>query len=135
MQSVFGFHDKTKFEIHVYATSSSDGSRYRRKIQEESQHFLDVSNWSTREVVERIVMDGIHLRESITYLYPNRLTESKAVVNLGGYTKGARNDIFAARPAPIQLQFMGFAGTLAAGIHTFYPGSSFRLTRMMYRLV
>jgi hypothetical protein len=43
------------------------------------------------------------------------LTKYRAVVNLGGYTKGARNDIFAARPAPIQLQFMGFAGTLAAG--------------------
>ena len=41
------------------------------------------------------------------------------MVNLGGYTKGARNDIFAARPAPVQLQIMGFAGTLAAGMHSF----------------
>ncbi|KAF8587281.1 glycosyltransferase family 41 protein [Ramaria rubella] len=98
MQSVFGFHDRTKFDIHVYATSGSDGSRYRHKIEAESEHFLDVSMWSTREIVERIVMDGIHL-----------------LVNLGGYTKGARNDIFAARPAPVQLQLMGFAGTLAAG--------------------
>ncbi|KAF8527916.1 glycosyl transferase family 41-domain-containing protein [Hysterangium stoloniferum] len=97
MQSVFGFHDRTKFDVYVYATSASDGSQYRQKIQTESQHFLDVSAWSTREIVERIVMDGIHL-----------------LVNLGGYTKGARNDIFAARPAPVQLQFMGFAGTLAA---------------------
>lgn len=77
MQSVFGFHDKAKFEVHVYATSASDGSRYRRKIEGESQHFLDVSSWSTREIVERIVMDGIHLRASIAYLYPNRSTESK----------------------------------------------------------
>lgn len=42
-----------------------------------------------------------------------------AVINLGGYTKGARNDIFAARPAPVQLQLMGFAGTLAAGKFSF----------------
>jgi protein O-GlcNAc transferase len=115
MQSVFGFHDRTKFEIYVYATSASDGSSYRRKIEDESQHFLDVSSWSTREVVERIVMDGIHLRASLTSRMMRRLTEQELVVNLGGYTKGARNDIFAARPSPVQLQFMGFAGTLAAG--------------------
>lgn len=37
------------------------------------------------------------------------------VVNLGGYTKGARNDIFAARPCPTQMQLMGYAGTMGAG--------------------
>ncbi|GJJ09471.1 hypothetical protein Clacol_003694 [Clathrus columnatus] len=90
MQSVFGFHDKNKFEVYVYATSSSDGSDYRKKIEFESQHFMDVSVWSTKDIVE--------------------------LLNLGGYTKGARNDVFAARPAPVQLQLMGFAGTLAAGV-------------------
>ena len=34
---------------------------------------------------------------------------------MNGFTKGARNDIFAARPCPIQVSFLGFAGTLAAG--------------------
>ena len=62
MQSVFGFHNRAKFEVHVYATSPSDGSNYRQKITNESEYFLDVSAWSTREIVERIVMDGIHLR-------------------------------------------------------------------------
>ena len=38
------------------------------------------------------------------------------VINLGGYTKGARNDIFAARPCPVQLQLIGYAGTLGAGM-------------------
>lgn len=38
------------------------------------------------------------------------------MVNLNGYTKGARNDIFAVRPAPIIISLMGFAGTLASGV-------------------
>lgn len=42
-------------------------------------------------------------------------TNMPAVVNMNGFTKGARNDIFAARPCPIQVSFLGFAGTLAAG--------------------
>ena len=36
------------------------------------------------------------------------------LVNLNGYTRGAKNEVFAARPAPIQMSFMGFAGTLGA---------------------
>src|ERR1700734_2951935 len=46
---------------------------------------------------QQIDEDGIHI-----------------LVNLNGYTRGARNEIFAARPAPIQMSFMGFAGTLGA---------------------
>ena len=45
----------------------------------------------------QIAADGIHV-----------------LVNLNGYTKGARNDIFAMRPAPIQLLYMGFPGSMGA---------------------
>ncbi|SCZ91024.1 BZ3500_MvSof-1268-A1-R1_Chr1-3g02487 [Microbotryum saponariae] len=98
MQSVFGFHDTTCFNIFVYATSASDRSPYRLKIEAESQNFYDVSARSTQEIVDQIVRDEIHV-----------------LINLSGYTKGARNEIFAARPAPVQMSYMGFAGTLAAG--------------------
>ena len=36
------------------------------------------------------------------------------LVNLNGYTKGARNEIFAMQPAPIQVSYMGFPGTTGA---------------------
>ncbi|KAF9429952.1 hypothetical protein BGZ94_008908 [Podila epigama] len=98
MQSVFGMHDKTRFEIFCYATTPADQTPYRVKIQSEAEHFLEVSTWSTQAIVERIVADGIHV-----------------LVNLNGYTKGARNEVFAARPCPVQVSFMGFAGTLGAG--------------------
>jgi predicted O-linked N-acetylglucosamine transferase (SPINDLY family) len=38
------------------------------------------------------------------------------VINLGGYTKGARNDVFAARPCPVQIQLIGYPSTLGAGL-------------------
>ncbi|KAI7903720.1 uncharacterized protein BX663DRAFT_507366 [Cokeromyces recurvatus] len=98
MQSVFGFHDRHGFEIHCYATTPSDNSPYRQKIERESEYFLDVSSWSNQQVVEKVIEDGIHV-----------------LVNLNGYTKGARNEIFAARPCPVQCSFMGFAGTLGGG--------------------
>ncbi|GAA6035349.1 hypothetical protein JCM8097_008826 [Rhodosporidiobolus ruineniae] len=98
MQSVFGYHDLDKFNVFVYATSPSDNSPYRQKIESESQHFFDVAHESTQQIVERIVRDEIHV-----------------LVNLSGYTKGARNEVFAARPAPVQMSYMGFASTLSAG--------------------
>ncbi|EJD03950.1 TPR-like protein [Fomitiporia mediterranea MF3/22] len=99
ISSLFGMHDKTKFSVYVYATSVSDGSTYRTKIEHETEGtFRDVSSSTTQEVVEQIIRDGIHI-----------------LVNLNGYTKGARNDVFAARPCPIQISFLGFAGTLASG--------------------
>ncbi|KAL1915529.1 uncharacterized protein VTP21DRAFT_6653 [Calcarisporiella thermophila] len=98
MQSVFGFHDRNRFEVFCYATSPSDNSPYRQKIEREAEHFFDVSSWGIQQIVERIIKDGIHI-----------------LVNLNGYTKGARNEVFAARPAPILCSFMGFAGTLGGG--------------------
>ncbi|KAG0086516.1 hypothetical protein BGZ92_008080, partial [Podila epicladia] len=98
MQSVFGMHDKSLFEVFCYATTPADQTPYRVKIQSEAEHFIEVSTWSTQAIVERIVADGIHV-----------------LVNLNGYTKGARNEVFAARPCPVQVSFMGFAGTLGAG--------------------
>ncbi|KAJ1926674.1 hypothetical protein IWQ60_003589 [Tieghemiomyces parasiticus] len=97
MQSVFGFHDRTRFQVICYATTASDGSPYREKIEREADVFLDVSAWSMPAILERINQDQIHV-----------------LINLNGYTKGARNELFAARPCPVQVSYMGFAGTLGA---------------------
>ncbi|KAI5124687.1 hypothetical protein M0805_004295 [Coniferiporia weirii] len=87
-----------RFRAFVYALTASDASTNRKRFEEESEVFRDVSTWSTQRVIEQIIKDEIHI-----------------LVNLNGYTKGARNDIFAARPCPLQISFLGFAGTLAAG--------------------
>lgn len=97
MQSVFGFHDVSRARAFCYATTASDRSTHRQKIEREAPVFRDVSSWPPEKLVEQIVKDEIHI-----------------LVNLNGYTRGARNEVFAARPAPIQMSFMGFAGTLGA---------------------
>ncbi|UZJ53542.1 hypothetical protein CBS101457_002862 [Exobasidium rhododendri] len=98
MQSVFGFHNLDEFEIHLYATTESDQSPYRNKIESEAQYFTNVTSWSNQMLIKKILEDGIHI-----------------LMNLNGYTKGARNEVFAARPCPVQMEFMGFAGGLASG--------------------
>lgn len=115
MQSVFDFHDAKRFEVYCYATTKSDGSKYRARIETSAHHFVDVTSWPTSAVVEKIQTDGIHIREFNNTMSIYALSSSLKVVNLNGYTKGARNDIFAVRPAPIIISLMGFAGTLSAG--------------------
>ena len=97
MQSVFGLHNKNHVKAFCYATTSGDGSVHRQQIEREAPMFYDASSWSIDRLVNQVVEDGIHI-----------------LVNLNGYTRGARNEVFAARPAPIQMSFMGFAGTLGA---------------------
>jgi len=97
MQSVFGLHNPQKVKAYCYATTASDNSIHRKQIEQEAPVFHDASTWSAEKLVKQIIEDQIHI-----------------LVNLNGYTRGARNEVFAARPAPIQMSFMGFAGTLGA---------------------
>lgn len=97
MQSVFGMHNPNRVRAYCYATTPSDNSIHRQQIEREAPVFYDTSSWNVEKLVRKIVEDGIHV-----------------LVNLNGYTRGARNELFAARPAPVQMSFMGFAGTLGA---------------------
>ena len=98
MQSVPGMHDRDLVEIYCYALSSDDGTTFRAKIESECDQFVDLSNYTCNgKAADRIFADGIHI-----------------LVNMNGYTKGARNEIFALRPAPIQVMWLGYPGTSGA---------------------
>ncbi|CAI6231723.1 unnamed protein product [Periconia digitata] len=97
MQSVFGLHDLSRVKAFCYATTATDKSIHRQQIEQEAPVFHDASSWPAERLVRQILDDGIHV-----------------LINLNGYTRGARNEVFAARPAPVQMSFMGFAGTLGA---------------------
>ncbi|XP_041674324.1 UDP-N-acetylglucosamine--peptide N-acetylglucosaminyltransferase 110 kDa subunit isoform X2 [Drosophila eugracilis] len=98
MQSVPGLHDRSKVEIFCYALSPDDGTTFRYKISRESENFVDLSQIPCNgKAADKIFHDGIHI-----------------LVNMNGYTKGARNEIFALRPAPIQVMWLGYPGTSGA---------------------
>lgn len=98
MQSVPGFHDHSRVEIFCYALTADDSTSFRRKIEGDAEHFVDLSSIACHgEAADRINSDGIHV-----------------LVNMNGYTKGARNEIFALRPAPVQVMWLGYPGTSGA---------------------
>ena len=93
-----GVHDRSRVEIFCYSLSPDDGTNYRKKIEKEAEHFCDLSFLPDNlEAANRILSDEIDI-----------------LLNMNGYTKGARNEIFALRPAPIQAMWLGYPGTSGA---------------------
>lgn len=88
MQSVFSMHNTSKFEVYCYALAPSDGSHLRYRFEEDLPHFTDLSQMQAGEAAQAINSDGIHI-----------------LINLNGYTKGSRNEIFAMHPAPLQVKY------------------------------
>jgi protein O-GlcNAc transferase len=98
MQSIPGVHDRARVEIFCYSLSPDDGTNFRQKVFREAEHFVELSSiLCNAKAADRIYADGIHV-----------------LVNMNGYTKGARNEIFALRPAPIQVMWLGYPGTSGA---------------------
>jgi protein O-GlcNAc transferase len=98
MQSIPGMHDRSRVEIFCYALSVNDGTNFRLKLMNESEHFTDLSSVHCNGAAADIIYkDGIHI-----------------LVNMNGYTKGARNEIFALRPAPIQAMWLGYPSSSGA---------------------
>jgi len=94
---LFGRHDRSRFEVTAYSFGADDGSAYRKRIEAECEHFVDISDFSLQETQRRIAGDGIHV-----------------LVDMKGYCGGARPEIFARRPAPIQVSYLGYPNSMHA---------------------
>ena len=97
MRGLFRCHDRDRFEIYGYALRGDDGSAYYQQIRDDCDWFVDLSNTDNAAAARRIQADGIHI-----------------LVDLMTYTNFARPDIFALRPAPVQVNWLGFPGSSGA---------------------
>lgn len=88
-------HDRARFEVFLYSHSPDDGSPLRRRTVAAAEHFVEVGGLSDRALAQRMQADGIDI-----------------FIDLKGYTKNARYGVAPLRPAPVQVNFLGFPGTL-----------------------
>ena len=108
LHGFFGRHDLKKFEVFVYSFSQKDDSDFRKRIEYESEHFIDVAGKNAKEIGQQIASDNIHI-----------------LVDLMGYTGFNRVASFAMRPAPIQVSFLGMLGTMGADFFDYIITDSF----------
>jgi predicted O-linked N-acetylglucosamine transferase (SPINDLY family) len=107
MAGLFGLHDRAKFEVYGYSTGIDDGSALRARLKAGFDHFVDVRGQRADVLAARIREDGIDI-----------------LVDLKGHTDGALTQAMALRPAPIQVQYLGYPGTMGADFIDYVIGDA-----------
>ncbi|MGH8849647.1 MAG: tetratricopeptide repeat protein, partial [Casimicrobiaceae bacterium] len=95
MVGLFEQHDRECFELTGYSYGPDDGSAVRARVRAAFERWRDVRALSDADIARTIRGDGIDL-----------LIERK------GHTQGGRLGILASRPAPVQIHYMSFPGTI-----------------------
>ncbi|MFS2009587.1 tetratricopeptide repeat protein [Azospirillum sp. CT11-132] len=91
-------HDRSRFAVTAYSTGIDDGSPLRRRFEQGLERFVDLYRHGDADAAQVIAADGIDI-----------------LVDLTGFTTFSRTSILAARPAPLQVNWLGYPGTLGAG--------------------
>jgi protein O-GlcNAc transferase len=89
--------DRARYRIHAYALGRGASDALRLRVERGVDAFVELGHLATADAVARIRADDIEL-----------------LFDLTGHTGQARPDVFAARPAPVQVNYLGYAGTLGA---------------------
>ena len=92
---LFELHDRQRFEIFAYSYGPDDGSAIRARMRAAADGFIDIAALSHVAAARRIYENHIDI-----------------LVDLKGYTQGARTQIMALRPAPVQVNWLGYPGTM-----------------------
>ena len=97
LAGLFERHDRARFEVIAISFGPEDGSEMRTRLKAAFDQFHDVRTASDAAIAELIARLGVDI-----------------AVDLMGYTTNSRPGLFARRPAPAQVSYMGYAGTLGA---------------------
>ena len=91
-------HDRTRFEVIAFDNGYDDKSLYRRRLEKAFDRFIDISKMSHDQAAQAM-----------------RGQEIDILVNLNGYFGTQRTEVFARRSAPLQVNYLGFPGTMGVG--------------------
>jgi predicted O-linked N-acetylglucosamine transferase (SPINDLY family) len=92
---MFERHDRTRFETVAISLKSDAHNRVRERLSASFERFIDAERMGDGEIARLM-----------------RELEIDIAVDLNGFTEGSRPNVFAQRPAPVQVNYLGFAGTL-----------------------
>ncbi len=90
----FGCHDRNAFHVIAYSHGNDGGNSYRQEIKQDYDAFVDIRQLGDAQAAQRIFEDRVDI-----------------LVDLNDHVMGNRLQIPALRPAPLQLTYLGFAGS------------------------
>lgn len=95
MAGIFERHDRTRFETIAISIGANDGSRLRQRMVDCFDHFVDAKLMESRAIAELM-----------------RSMEVDIAIDLAGFTADSRSEVFGMRPAPVQVNYLGYPGTM-----------------------
>ena len=94
---LFELHDKSKFELIAFSLKTKNNEKIKERIISSFDKFIDADSMSDKEIVQT-----------------SRKLKIDIAVDLMGFTKSNRFGIFVERCAPIQINYLGYPGTLGS---------------------
>ncbi len=94
---LFEKHDRSKFEIIAFSLGPNTGDIFHKRIIQAVDEFFPVEKLGTADLAALVHEKQIDI-----------------AIDLTGYTDYARTEIFALRVAPVQVNFLGYPGTMGA---------------------
>ena len=95
MTQVYEAHDKSRFQIFAFDNGWDDGSPMRKRINAAMSEVVDISKLGDHDAANAIRSRGVDI-----------------LVNLNGFFGLSRTALFARRAAPVQVNYLGFPGTM-----------------------
>ena len=102
---LFEHHDRQRFHVSAYSTGADDASPMRQRLVAGFDRFVDAHGWDPRRLADQIAADHIDV-----------------LIDLKGHTQGASTAVLALRPAAIQVNYLGFPGTMGAAFIDYLIG-------------
>ncbi len=97
MTELWELHNKNNFSLFAFDNGWDDNSDRRKRIVNAFDSLIDIRNMDDYQTANLIYSHEIDI-----------------LVNLNGYFGNARTGIFSLRPAPIQVNYLGFPGTIGS---------------------
>jgi protein O-GlcNAc transferase len=94
---VFEHHDRKQFELTGVSLGHAGSSKIRDRISQAFENFLDAANRTDDDIARELSRRNIDI-----------------AVDLNGFTEGCRPGILLRRPASVQVNFLGFPGTMGS---------------------
>ena len=97
MAELFELHNREQFDIYAFSFSPKTQDAMQLRLQKNFDQYVDVSNMSDHDVAAL-----------------SRKMEIDIAIDLKGYTTNSRPGIFALGAAPLQVNYLGYPGTMGA---------------------
>ena len=100
--SLYELHDRQRFEVFLYSLRDSPEDGMQQRLRRVAEHFIDISACRDEQVWQIAREHDIDI-----------------AVDLNGHTVGERTSLFAGGLAPVQVNYLGYPGSMGSDYHDY----------------